>query len=148
MKYCPRCKAYKERVSFGKSGSYCKPCRQQYAKDWAERYAENQRKSYHKNKEFPERRLRLLLSSSRHDRSAIDFDWAWSRLESNDFRCEITGMKFVYEARHPKGLSIDKIDPSKGYTKDNVRFVCWWMNAAMGGWGLDKLKELIKEWQN
>jgi hypothetical protein len=26
--------------------------------------------------------------------------------------------------------TIDKIDPRKGYTKDNCRVICWWYNCA------------------
>lgn len=28
------------------------------------------------------------------------------------------------------GPSLDKIDPSGGYTKSNVQVVCWWYNAS------------------
>lgn len=41
-------------------------------------------------------------------------------------------------------LSIDRVDCTKGYTKDNIRLVCWWLNAAMGTWGLEFLLNNIK----
>jgi hypothetical protein len=64
-------------------------------------------------------------------------------------RCEITG--FPLREKHGKqdynSPSIDRIDPSKGYLYDNVRIVCFAINAAMGQWGLEKLEALIKHWK-
>ena len=79
------------------------------------------------------------------DRTALDFEWAWAKLVEQDFRCSLTGIAFTWGVKDPTTLSIDRIDPSKGYTKENVRFVCWWVNAAMGTWGFDMLQQLIRE---
>lgn len=35
-----------------------------------------------------------------------------------------------YLTRNPNSPSLDKIDPHKGYTRDNVRLVCWWYNVS------------------
>jgi hypothetical protein len=83
--------------------------------------------------------LRFLLKANTVDRS-------WDRLVKNDFKCEITKIPFSFEPSQPNSMSIDRIDNTKGYTKDNVRFVCWWLNCAMNQWGLDKLKEMIDLW--
>jgi hypothetical protein len=45
-----------------------------------------------------------------------------------EFRIEDKGSN--YSNRHPQTPSIDKIDPTKGYTKDNIQVVCWWYNSA------------------
>ncbi len=55
--------------------------------------------------------------------------------------------EFNYEPRNPKAMSLDRINPSKPYTNDNVRFVCLWINLAMSNWGFDKLKEVIDDWR-
>lgn len=128
----------------------CKECAKTYAKSWWDTAVESSRARYDKNKNCAKTRLRLLIKSGskKHDRKDLDWDWSWNKLQSQNFKCEISGHPFEYEARSPYGLSIDRIDNAKGYTKDNVRFICWWLNAAMGNWGLEKLKELVKEWQN
>lgn len=48
--------------------------------------------------------------------------------------CEVTGIQFefVQNKRHPFAPSIDRIDPKKGYTPDNIQIVCWVYNAAKG----------------
>lgn len=46
--------------------------------------------------------------------------------------CEVTGIPFDLTGgeRKPHTPSIDRIDPSRGYTKDNVQLVVWIYNAA------------------
>lgn len=53
-------------------------------------------------------------------------------------KCEVTGISFnhakpfVKNKRNPFGASVDRINPEKGYTKDNCRVVCWIHNRAKG----------------
>lgn len=65
--------------------------------------------------------------------------------------CPRTGMAFSlgktgsnYTSRDIRTPSIDKIDPSKGYTEDNVQIVCWGYNVAKQRW---TDKELIEFWK-
>lgn len=67
----------------------------------------------------------------------IPFDltvvWIYDKLLAG--KCEVTGIEFViksyssrlkngYEKIHPFAPSLDQIQPSAGYTKDNVQLVC------------------------
>lgn len=54
-------------------------------------------------------------------------------------RCEVTGIPFFLKHhtekstfKHPFSPSLDRIDPRKGYTADNVHVVVWIYNAAKG----------------
>jgi len=60
----------------------------------------------------------------------LSFDWAVDRLD--DGYCEVTGVKFKVGSgpREANSPSIDRIDPSKGYTEENCRMVIWMYNAA------------------
>lgn len=54
-----------------------------------------------------------------------------------DGKCEVTGIDFQYENKfgtfkNPFSPSIDRIDSTKGYLKDNVRFVIWQVNLMKG----------------
>lgn len=149
---CYRCRELKPIDQFhknvrstrtGKAGTYCKPCMYSYRKDWESKNKDKRKGYYDKGKYTPKRKVKAALGHS--NRSELDFDWVWGRLEDNMFKCEITGIPFTWGYREPTGFSIDRIDPNSGYTKDNVRFICWWLNVAMSNWGLDRLKELIKE---
>lgn len=41
--------------------------------------------------------------------------------------------------RHLKNMSIDRIDPNKGYTKDNVQLVCAQVNMMKSDMSLEEL---------
>ena len=74
----------------------------------------------------------------------LDFDltrdWLISEVDRNGYRCALSGIKFfaVHEAkcfRNPFAPSIDRIDCSKGYTRDNVRILIFAMNVMLSDWG-------------
>ena len=82
-------------------------------------------------------RLRAKAKGMDFDLSA---DWIIQRVERNNFECELTGVEF-YTGRFGlpvnRGFtpSLDRIDNSKGYTKDNVRIVLLAANIMMSDWG-------------
>lgn len=135
---CGKCGATHSRKHY-----WCRDCNNQYARANRDKLNRNAR-ARSKN---PKDRLKSLLSASTVDRSLLDFDKLYKRLEEGGFRCEITGIPFSYEPRDPKAISIDRIDPNLPYSVDNIRIVCWWVNAAMGNWGLDKLRAMVDEWR-
>jgi hypothetical protein len=55
--------------------------------------------------------------------------------------CVFTGrkMRVAGKTLHSDCASIDKINPKKGYTIKNVRFVTWQSNSARGHWGDNKM---------
>jgi hypothetical protein len=55
-------------------------------------------------------------------------------------KCSVSGVQLrisTERARGPYGPSVDRIDSSLAYTKDNVRIVCVAANFAMNTWGLE-----------
>lgn len=61
----------------------------------------------------------------------IDIHWVMDRLERGT--CELTGVPFVYETRHPFMPSIDRIDRTQpGHMRDNCRMILWGLNAFKG----------------
>lgn len=61
--------------------------------------------------------------------------------------CAVSKLKFVFEKdnnfkRRPFAPSLDRIDPSKGYIKSNIRFVCVIVNLALNEFG-DKSFDLM-----
>lgn len=154
--FCHRCKQNLPEEVFSKSSrntkrggvqSYCKPCALEYGRQHRKDNAESYRERSRQAAKTLESRLRTLLTANTVDRSNLEYDWCLQRIKENGCKCEITGIPFTFEPKDPTSLSIDRINPQVGYIPENVRFVCWWVNAAMGNWGLKKLKELIKEWE-
>lgn len=62
----------------------------------------------------------------------LDLEWFKERIERGV--CEATGLPFVDSDKPmaPFTHSVDRTDPSKGYTKDNCKMVIWIYNAAKG----------------
>jgi hypothetical protein len=61
--------------------------------------------------------------------------------------CEITGISFdLSPGRKFNSPSIDRIDPHRGYTYDNIRLVLNLVNAALGDWGEQTLREVMGTW--
>jgi len=74
---------------------------------------------------------RLKKHAHRAGPSDIDLEWIMERLDRGV--CELTGIPFVYEWRHPFLPSIDRIDATQpGHMKDNCRVVLWGLNAFKG----------------
>jgi hypothetical protein len=48
--------------------------------------------------------------------------------------CSVTGIPFDLARHNPWSPSLDRIDSSLGYTKENTRVVCWMFNAAKNKW--------------
>ena len=62
--------------------------------------------------------------------------------------CELTGVEFnTRDRRKFNSPSIDRIDSSRGYTPDNIRIVCFAINAAMCDWGADVIWSVFESWR-
>ena len=80
----------------------------------------------------------------------IDIDYIVGLFEDQEGVCPLTGYEMVYRA--DKGtpevfysFSIDRIDSSKGYTKDNIQLICWGANQIKGTMTMDTLFEFVKD---
>lgn len=120
-----------------KTSDYCsQKCRMRFytksnrkaVNGWRDKY-------YRKTRVSVPWQFTLMALKSRAKRRGLAFDldseWASSRWTGN---CELSGIPFVLDGttRNPFTLSVDKIDPKKGYTKDNCRFILWALNAFKG----------------
>lgn len=60
-------------------------------------------------------------------------------------KCALTGLSMTYkfyEGRVNTNVSVDRIDSSKGYTKDNVQLVCMVANQIKNDLSLDELVDV------
>jgi hypothetical protein len=87
-------------------------------------------------------------AASRGMEFSITLDDLFDQGDRQGWRCAISNMRFVYESgaawSNPYGLSLDRIDSSRGYSKDNVRWVLVAVNAAMGQWGEEPLRIIAR----
>lgn len=92
---------------------------------------------------------------SRSKRKGITFDldaeWAKAILVAQDGKCALTGVTLL--ASHPQGkrrghkhtVSIDRIDPNKGYTKDNCWLLSYIANIAKNAHSVEDLMEFASD---
>lgn len=65
----------------------------------------------------------------------IDQDFLLDLLAKQQFKCAVTGLDMTLtsgQGRTPTNVSVDRINPNLGYTRDNVRLVCSVINTMRG----------------
>lgn len=72
----------------------------------------------------------------------LDKEFLLDLIKVQEQKCALTGLDFKYDPenvevahKRPFAPSLDRIDSTKGYTKDNVRFVCIIVNFALSEFG-------------
>jgi len=100
------------------------------------------------------RNLYNLLRSAKYraDTRYLEFDLDIEWAIKQPSVCPKTGVKLTYSEngkdysnRQPTAASIDKIDASKGYTKDNCAIVCWWYNVSKQQYDDNMVYKLCKQ---
>jgi hypothetical protein len=136
---------------YGGVGSWCKECR---CND--ERRRRNDPNVIHKfhakyetDEHFRAREiLRAIGKRCRRRNIPLDLDIDWLATRFRNGRCEITGLPFnmsvAARKSNPHTPSVDRIDPAKGYTKDNCRVVLLAVNIALMNWGMDVLMPIAE----
>jgi hypothetical protein len=62
--------------------------------------------------------------------------------------CQATGISFnLEEGVNWNGPSIDRINPSDGYTKENTRVVIQALNCMLGNWGPEIMQQVFLAWK-
>lgn len=138
MKRCTGCGETKPRDQFYTTTSRgrpyasakCVPCHNLASKErHDQRMVEDEKYKAH----------RFLLSiRQRCDKNNLPFDLdvAWILEKRRLGKCEVTGLPFDGEGdgilQRPWGFSLDRVEPSLGYTKANLKAVVWIYNRAKG----------------
>lgn len=114
------------------------------------RTLEQAKQYWHKYKLTPIGRALALVRYARMrakrngDACTITYEHVLPALERGT--CDVTGLPFEMNA--PRQMadspSIDRIDPDKGYTPQNIQVVLWAYNSMRGNWGDAKLRQIIK----
>ena len=109
--------------------SYCLVCPTDYTRSMHQKYrAEDWTGGTYRNCKTRSKRLGVPFD--------LDGEYLRSLFEEQGGECKLTGLAMTTDGvKGPYTASVDRIVPEKGYTKGNVRWVCWAVNAGLGDWG-------------
>lgn len=93
------------------------------------RYAGKYQRDYHAKS--PENFITKLLEKKCREDLRKAKNEVFALYHKQEGKCAISGVKLTHirsEGKVYTNISIDQIDPSKGYTLDNIQFVCFVVN--------------------
>lgn len=158
MKICKTCGLSLPVTEFSKHTgatlrASCKPCRAIAAKD---RYAASDKTAimaqYHKYKEarrITQRASYLVTAAKqRAKEKGIPYDLDGHRRELQEIMdkgvCQLTGLPFDMLGKQTwNSPSLDRIVPSLGYVRSNIRVILFSLNVMMHDWGLETVKKVM-----
>lgn len=82
----------------------------------------------------------------------LTVEWLTGLAKKQRHRCAVSGLPldlkgaWLNKGRNPYAPSIDRIDSSGGYTKNNVRIVALAVNIMLADWGEDVLKRVAQSY--
>jgi len=127
---CPHCKCIRKSSDFIADGRQYKSC--SYCRKWgrtqdAKRKEKQKITNANKKKNQPEYSL-FKSAQSRAKHKSIVFDITETDIKiliDKTSKCILLNMEFKQEAGPLKdnSMTLDKIDPAKGYTKDNIQLI-------------------------
>lgn len=93
-------------------------------------------------------RAALWRDREKNRQSDIDMSWFKARMAEQGYRCALTGLPFQWDMNTDDRLSplfpsLDRIDNSRGYTKDNVRVVATAINLMRMDWGAKTFDRIV-----
>lgn len=152
VRTCKECKIEKPLLEFykdsaGKEGrrSQCKACCRLGQKEQRSLTKEERAKAHKQWQKHNRGATLLYMARFRAKRKGLEFSMTREDIDSKLKQgfCELTGIPFNLKGEKAwDSPSVDRIDSSKGYTKDNVRVVLFCVNVMANVWGSDKIVEI------
>ena len=160
-KYCKVCKSFLPLFSFTKNSaskdglqfacSTCDNLRQQKRRVEKKKEIQEYGKQYRiKHTDDMDFRLQGLLNASRARAKEKNREHTLTKqdlfdLFPKDGRCPIFGFNLEWNGKgfRETSPSIDRIDSTKGYTKDNVQIISWKANRIKGYASIEELEILL-----
>ena len=144
QKQCSKCNKTKDVSEFHRSSSYkdgldykCKACEQK-----------RKAKSYAKTYNDHEWRLKQLIkfSQRRVKKSGLEHTLTLEELKElypSDNKCPVFGLTFEWGGDQYNSPSIDRIDNTKGYTKDNCQVISTRANSIKSNATIEELETVV-----
>lgn len=162
-KICSACKVYKDAEHFGIRKTKYKDCLQAKCKSCRAAWYRAHRKEYREKwlasrEDIAKRRQLDCWYKTRHGQArarALKTGMEFTITPEDVLRvfslqqgkCYWTGVSMVPSLipRDPQQPSIDRLDPTRGYTVDNIVITCWFVNAGRNAAGRKRFEEFIRD---
>lgn len=159
-KPCSHCKAIKPLDFFYTTGklvngnpkynSWCKDCTKEkmtsyHKRTWGKEKLH--RVAFLRTKSVKSYLTYLLGKAKRRRECFVSIDDLLQKWESQNGKCALTGwdMTFILgKGKVSSNISIDRINPSKDYTKENIQLVCACVNVAKMEMSQDNFIDMCK----
>jgi len=100
----------------------------------------------------PRQALYSILYSASHRRpteNIVTLDELMELFEAQGGMCAVSGLKMNWATRsgngkQPISMSLDRIDGSRGYERDNLRLVCWQVNLMKNCWSEEQMLTMAR----
>lgn len=134
---------------------HCRKCNNELAREWRKKNPGN-KGSGKVAKLPPEERkwmsaVRFRLTSARmrckklgRAEPEVSAEYLYNLLLQQNKQCALTGAMLSLEKTDPLCLSLDQIQPNKGYVEGNVQWLCWDVNFAKGELAQEDFVDLCK----
>jgi len=100
----------------------------------------------HVDKSFRNYLMKCCMAASKSKKEFdLDLEFLLDLLEKQNYRCALTKIRLAHQRYNPRSVSIDRIDSTKGYLKDNVQLVCIFINRAKNDYSQEEVKQTIEE---
>ena len=77
--------------------------------------------------------------------SNIDTEYVIGIYKKQNGLCALTGIKMTHRFEDLKSMSIDRINPSKGYVKGNVQITCKWANIGKRDKSNEEFRKVLND---
>lgn len=88
---------------------------------------------------------RLSTVRARAKKRALEYNLDMEWLEALKKVCSYTGLDLTLEANKSNTLSFDRVDSSRGYTKDNTVLCCWRVNQMKNNMAVGEMLEFAEK---
>lgn len=113
----------------------------EYSKDYERNYRESHSEEFRTYRKANPIKFTIINIKGRSKRKGFDFNLdeeylaqLWDECEGICLRTGVQ-MNKTSGKNDPYSMSVDRINPEKGYTKENVRLVSLWYNRVRSNWG-------------
>lgn len=145
---CLKCNEYKDVDAFANNlSNKHRDCRDRHCKTCKSIAAKNRRSTRERSDQFHrvfvERFQGMRDRAKKHE---FEMEFTVNTLKElykkQNGICALSGVSMTYtlgKGRTPTNVSVDRIDPTKGYTKDNVQLVCMAVNQMKSDLNMEEL---------